>query len=344
MDSKSRNVNLASWTFGISYLLVLFSFLGIYLGGILVWIGLILIFFAIPILEFLFPRWEIKVTPSTNLVSEFWLLGSPFVLTTFVLFSGYCFSISNNAFEKIGIVLSTGVMTGALGITIAHELVHRKDTWQRAFGVWNLMLVNFGHWGIEHVFGHHKSVGTPDDHASALKNQTLYNFWSKNYFGGLLNSFRFEKKRIGGKAFSVFRNRIFNYYVFSLAISFLLVSLNFSYFLFWWAQSLIAIVLLLSVDYIEHYGLRRIKKENGLYEPVKVEHSWDTKAFLTNVVLFKLGFHSHHHMKARLSYQELEGQPQALYMPYGYSVMILLAMIPPLYFKVMNPLIPVHEK
>jgi alkane 1-monooxygenase len=243
-------------------------------------------------------------------------------------------------FERWGIVLSTGVLTGSLGITIAHELVHRKDAWQRALGVWNLLLVNFGHWGVEHVFGHHKSVGTAEDHASAVKSQTLYNFWIKNYFGGLLNSFRFEAKRIEGKPYSIFRNRIKNYFVVSIIASLLLYQWNPEYLVFWWSQSFVAIILLLSVDYIEHYGLRRIQKENGLYEPVKVQHSWDSKAFLTNIILFKLGFHSHHHMKARLTYQELQEQSQALYMPYGYSVMILIALIPPAFFRIMDPLIP----
>jgi alkane 1-monooxygenase len=340
MDQQMKISKQTNFAFGLAYLIILLTAWGVQRGGGLEWLGVIIIFLIIPFLEYTFRDWKFESRPSVNLSSEMWLWASPIVLTLVLVVSGLSYSEAISGTQKAGIILSTGTITGAFGITIAHELVHRKDAWERALGVWNLMLVNFGHWGVEHVFGHHKSIGTPEDQASATRGQTLYNFWMKDYFGGLVNSFRFEQKRLLGKKFSFFRNRIINYFGFSAFMSFLLWILNPQILIFWWLQSLVAIILLLSVDYIEHYGLRRQMKENGIYEPVKVEHSWDSRSFLTNALLFNLGLHSHHHMKARLKYQELEEQPKALYMPYGYSVMILMAFIPPLYFRVMDPLIP----
>ncbi len=334
--SKSKSLN---YVFAYSYVLVALSAIGIYLGSIFNWIGVFIIFVIFPMVEFLFPKLKLIRTPDLNFFSDLLLFASPVALTTLVFWSGFKFLETSLISEKWGIVLSVGSITGSLGITIAHELVHRKEAWQRAPGVWNLLLVNFGHWGVEHVFGHHKTVGTQEDHASATKNQWLYSFWLADYFGGLSNSFQFERKRIQGKKFYFLRNRILNYSVISILLTFALYIVNPSLIAFWWGQSIVAILLLLSVDYIEHYGLRRTKKANGLYEPVNVQHSWDTESYITNVILFNLGLHSHHHMKARVPYQELQPQPGARTMPYGYSAMILMAFVPPLYFKKMNSII-----
>jgi alkane 1-monooxygenase len=333
----SKTTNFA---FGLCYLITLMTAWGVNRGGGLEWLGVVVVFLIIPILEYTFKYWRFHSRPSVDLSSEVWLWISPLVLTIFVIFNGISYNEATFFTEKLGIALSTGTITGAFGITIAHELVHRKEAWQRALGVWNLMLVNFGHWGVEHVFGHHKSIGTPEDQASAVRGQSLYHFWIKDYFGGLVGSYKFETKRLHGKKYSFFRNRIINYFVFSALLSFFLWLWNPQFLVFWWLQSLVAIILLLSVDYIEHYGLRRRLKENGIYEPVNIQHSWDSGSFLTNALLFNLGLHSHHHLKARLKYQELAEQPQALYMPYGYSVMILVAFVPPLYYRIMDPLLP----
>lgn len=295
---------LNSFVFSSCYLLIGISAAGIAIGGTFTWTGVFLIFTILPILEFSFPNFKLKQKPIVTEITEIWLFISPVILSLFTIWSGFKFVGTNSIFEKWGLALSVGSLNGALGITIAHELVHRKESWQRGLGVWNLLLVNFGHWGIEHVFGHHKNVGTPADHASATKNQWLYSFWLADYFGGLRNSYQFEKKRISGKPFSAVRNRIVLYALFSVSTSVLISFFSISFLIFWWAQSLIAILLLLSVDYIEHYGLQRSKKENGLYEPVNIQHSWDTEAFLTNALLFNLGLHSHHHMKARLHYED----------------------------------------
>ena len=325
-----------SFIFSSSYLVLVLSALGIHFGSFYNLTGVFLLFIFIPAIEFLFPNLKIQQKPKSNFMTDLWIFISPVSLTIILIYAGLKYTDLASTSEKWGLVLTVGSLTGTLGITAAHELIHRKEPWQRALGVWNLMLVNFGHWGVEHVFGHHKSVGTTDDHASAIKGKWLYTFWFEDYFGGLFNSFIFEKKRIEGKSFSFFRNRIINYFAISLLISTALFFIKPILLGFWWGQSLVAVLLLLTVDYIEHYGLRRSKKENGVYEPVSIQHSWDTEAFLTNALLFNLGLHSHHHMKARVTYQELLPQQNAKVLPYGYSVMVMLAFIPPLYHRKMD--------
>ena len=106
-------------------------------------------------------------------------------------------------------------------------------------------------------------------------------------------------------------------------------------------QSLMAIILLECVDYIEHYGLRRKEISPGIYEPVTEKHSWDTNFFVTNTSLFNLGKHAHHHRQAGVPYQKLHSSPDANQYQFGYSTAILITLVPPLWFKLIHPRIKV---
>jgi alkane 1-monooxygenase len=335
---------MQSLFYGLGLLLVSLSAYGLHLGGFGLWWGGVFLFLLLPALEFLLPRMEVPEKINFKAWSDTWVWLSPFYLTVFLLFAGFKFFELGSYFEKAALILSVGSLLGTFGITYAHELVHRPREWERALGVWNLLLVNFAFWGVEHVFGHHKNVGTNEDPATARKNQTVYSFWLQNFFYGYGHAWKFESQRLKNSKKSFWRHRIFLYSLFSLALSAGLLSFwGVSALVFWWSVSAVAILLLMTVDYIEHYGLVRIKKETGLYEPVKAAHSWDTRGLLTNLVLTNLGLHSHHHLKARLPFQELQAQTDSRNLPYGYSVMVLVALIPPVYFKLIHPRLEVSS-
>lgn len=325
---------MQSLFYGSGFLISMFTLLGFYLGGLWTLTGFVLLFGVVTLLDLVFSNWKIERSLTQSKLSDLWLFVSPMYLTFSLFYSGFLFLNTTSTLEKWGLVLSEGAILGALGITIAHELIHRPAKWQRALGVWNLQLVHFAHWGVEHVFGHHKNVATPTDPATAKLNQNLYQFWVQNYFGGFKSAWEFES----GRSKKLTQNRFF-YYLLMSVVSILLVGIFVSLqaLVFWFLVSFLATVLLLTVDYIEHYGLQRKLKDNGLFEPVKPEHSWDSQNFFTNVILVNLGLHTHHHMKARLPFQDLEANPGSRQMPYGYSVMVALAFVPPVYFKLMNP-------
>ena len=156
--------------------------------------------------------------------------------------------------------------------------------------------------------------------------------------GSFLHSFDFEKK----KPFFKSKVRL------SLTIQLVINSLIFAIFgmnglIFHWTQSLVAFVLLESVEYIEHYGLARKKMDSGLFEPVNDLHSWDCDYYLTNTTLINLGYHSHHHQKPMVPYQDLPSKVGRRLLPFGYSTMILIAFVPPFFFMLMNPRID-HDK
>ena len=106
---------------------------------------------------------------------------------------------------------------------------------------------------------------------------------------------------------------------------------------FFVAQAFVGIALLEVVNYDEHYGLARKQLADGRYEPVSVMHSWDSCSLLTNLYLFQLQRHPDHHRYSRRPYQILRHTSEAPQLPAGYSVMILLALVPPLWFAIMNP-------
>ena len=170
------------------------------------------------------------------------------------------------------------LLPGGFGITVSHELVHRKTKWEVGLGVYLLSQVSYAVFRIEHVYGHHKHVATPDDPATAPKGMSIYQFVPKAIYGVFKSALSIENKKSEKTelvAPSIFSLRIIFYFWNILFISFMGAQGAYIFL----GQSLIAITLLELVDYIEHYGLLREKLSNGNYAPVKPKHSWDTNYF-----------------------------------------------------------------
>jgi len=96
---------------------------------------------------------------------------------------------------------------------------------------------------------------------------------------------------------------------------------------------------LTSANYVEHYGIQRLKNNNGSYETCQPHHSWNSNHLVSNLVLFQLQRHSDHHAHPARSYQSLRDFPNLPRLPSGYFGMFFLAYIPPLWYWVMDPLL-----
>jgi alkane 1-monooxygenase len=322
----------------VPYSLAIYALIGNFIGGYWSFLSLVIAFGIHPILEDLFFKY-VKCFPTPNkLIYNLYIW---FMVPFLFIFLGLnlYFIKSAEGITLIGIIISTGAIMGIIGITVSHELIHRINKIEKFLGYFLLSLVNFTHWGAEHIEWHHKWVGTPKDSATARINEPVYLFWFRDYFHGLKNNFMNELQINSG-----IKNRYFKYTFAKVFWIFLILYFaNTKVLLSWFAISVVAILLLSTIDYIEHYGLER-KMINGKFEPVQPEHSWDSYQAATNFALFKLGYHSHHHLKPRIPYPELSEQASARILPYGYSTMVLLALIPPLYFKVMNQKIEANRE
>lgn len=242
--------------------------------------------------------------------------------------------------EFIGVALSTGIVTGGIGITIAHELMHRQGLFERALAEILMTMVTYSHFCVEHVYGHHRNVATPEDPATSRFGESVYQFLPRTLYGSLKSAWSLERERCQRSAIPTLslRNRRFRYililgiiYALLLAFTPLLVLAYFA------IQSLVAVLLLEVINYVEHYGLQRKKLESGRYERVLPKHSWNSTHRLTSFYLFNLPRHADHHYLASRSYYNLrhmEGSPQ---LPAGYATMLILALFPPLWKKVMDP-------
>ena len=247
---------------------------------------------------------------------------------------------------QVGYVMSMGVVGGIIAINVGHELIHKSTQLEKVTGGLLYSLVSYAGFIVEHVYGHHVHVSTPEDASSSRYKQSLYNFLPKAYVGNFTNAWKIQKKRLNKKGLGLLssKNELIWYNLASV-IAACLMGLFFtllgSEFLlgvgFFLAQSFIAFTLLEIINYIEHYGLHREKLSNGNYQRVNIEHSWNSNYLLTNMFLFQLQRHSDHHAFAARRYQVLRHHEQSPQLPFGYATMFVIAMIPPLWMAIMNP-------
>ena len=250
-------------------------------------------------------------------------------------------------YELIGMGLSAGILLATNGINVAHELGHRKPYFERFMSKLLYMPCLYMHFYIEHNFGHHLHVGTPEDGATAKYNQNVYSFWwssvTKQYFGAWKRQLDLLKAQ--KKSFLSLKNDVFWYhfiqagYLFSVCF---LISPEVLVFAV--AVGILSFLFLETINYIEHYGLRRSKLPSGRYERVQPHHSWNSNFNIGRIVLYELTRHSDHHFKASKKYQVLDSHEKSPTLPMGYPASILLSLLPPLWFYVINPLVPEKMK
>lgn len=285
----------------------------------------LLTFLVLPILDLILPRADAQATPGEKPTRLLYL---------YLPYHAFLILLGIHSVRGLGVsdfqfwvnVFSVGIVTGAVGITFAHEWVHKLKPHQRLYGEWLLIWVCYGHYSTEHVYGHHKNVGTREDGATARKNEWLQTFIFRALVQVWLGAFRTKPLRtlIQG----------------TLSVTlFLLISHFFGKTggLFFFIQAAIAILLLTSIDYVEHYGLERRKSPDGRTESMKPWHSWDSDTRLMGELLIRLQRHADHHMRPTKPYTELVLHADAPKLPTGYGGMIWIAWWPHLWFKIMNP-------
>lgn len=252
-----------------------------------------------------------------------------------------------SALEISGLTLSFGLISGGLSIVFAHELMHSPSRAERAMAEALMSSCTYTHFCIEHVAGHHRRVATREDPASARYGESLYAFVPRSVGGGLKSAWRIEKRRLEKKGLGLwnFENRMLRY----AAEVIVLYGLVIGFFgwaggLFMLIQSYFAVSLLETINYLEHYGLERQRLEDGRYERIGPQHSWDSGSRVTNWHTLNLGRHADHHGIASRPFEHLRLHPEAPQLPAGYSAMLLMAMVPPLWFHYMNSELEAWQK
>ncbi len=244
--------------------------------------------------------------------------------------------------EAIGMALSVGFVTGAVGFTAAHELIHRRALAERWLGQILLTSVTFDHYSIEHVFGHHRRAGTAADSVTARRGESLYLFLPRAIARSFDVGWQIEAKRLvrAGHGPWSWRNRVLRGFVAEAALyAVIAVFAGYLGVIFFAIQSITAIVMLEIINYVEHYGLARREMAPGVYERYSARHAWDSRFRFSNWLLFNLPSHSNHHLHPGRRHDELVFEPAAPRLPVGYSLAFVLALLPPLWFRVADPIL-----
>jgi alkane 1-monooxygenase len=229
-----------------------------------------------------------------------------------------------------------------VGINYSHELMHQRNRLERWLADILLACVLYSHFRSEHLLVHHRYVATPRDPVTARYNEGFHRFYPRVLRQSLLSAFRAEAQMLArrGLPWQHRSNPFLRYWALQAACLGLALLLGgFSGLMLFLVQAGVAIWQLELVNYIEHYGLTRKHLGEGKYEHVQPRHSWNAAHRASNWLLINLQRHSDHHYKPDRRFPVLQtyGPEEAPQLPYGYPVMTMAAMIPPLWRRVMNP-------
>lgn len=249
-------------------------------------------------------------------------------------------------YALIGFLLSTGTVTGSLGIVVAHELGHHVQRSDRLLSRAILVSVCYMHFYVEHNRGHHAHVATPEDPASARYGESLYAYLPRTLTGSWIHAWHLEETRLARSGIGAWnlKNPMLWCILLPLAIA-TAFWLAFGPAAVWYffVQAFIAVILLEMVNYIEHYGLERRELAGGAREKMHAGHSWNANHRLSSYFLFNLTRHSHHHIQAQRHYQALAHEDASPQLPAGYAGMLMLSLVPPLWRRVMHPRIAAFQ-
>lgn len=247
-----------------------------------------------------------------------------------------------SGWSKIGLFFGMGVISGTIGINYSHELMHQTSRSERWLGDILLAMVLYSHFRSEHLLVHHRHVGTPRDPVTARYNEGFHRFYPRVLWQCLISAFRAERDKLARKdrPWTDRSNPFWRYWALQTGMLTLAALIGgwpgLALFLL---QAGVAIWQLELVNYVEHYGLTRKHLGHGKYEHVLPRHSWNASQKASNWLLINLQRHSDHHYKPNRRFPLLQNHAQedAPQLPYGYPVMTVAAMIPPLWRRVMNP-------
>ena len=334
----------------LAYVAPLSAFAAIYYQGYWSFATVVLAFAFIPLLDFLVPSSKQNLT-SEQEVSKLstiifdWLLYLNVPMLWILIWSLFS-TISAGGletFEIIGMTWSVGIIVSTVGINVAHELGHRVKKSEQLMSKTLLLSALYMHFFIEHNRGHHKNIATDEDPASSRLNENLYSFWVRSTFGGYRSAWNLEAERLKkqGASFFSLKNEMLIFQL--IQVGYLVsVGLYFGWFVVPFAIiiAITGFLLLETVNYIEHYGLRRKKLPSGRYENVTMQHSWNSNHEMGRIFLYELTRHSDHHFKSTRKFQVLRHFDESPQLPYGYPGSMLISFLPPLWFKLMNDKIP----
>jgi alkane 1-monooxygenase len=319
-------------------------------ASFLLWIVPLLIFVVIPIMDY---RSPLDLSNPQDIEDELkplrsyfeWIVRAYVPLQWIANAAGtwYFIHASLDIVQVCGLVMTLGITNG-LGINVAHEVNHKFNWLSKVFGVLAIAPTFYGQFLIEHNRGHHINVATPKDPASARLGEPFWMFAVRSITFGWVSACRLEWARLKRdvRPFKLMASQLLWSWMASAILFDLVYQVGGSRALVFFAgQALMGVLLLEAVNYVEHYGLLR-RNIGDRYERCAPEHSWNSNKLVSNMGLFNLQRHSDHHANSSRPYEMLRHFDSSPQLPSGYAAMIVLALFPPLWFRVMDKKVLEH--
>lgn len=347
MDTPTYSKLQAALPFWMSLLLIPLAWIGAVNGGWTVLLLPLVTWYLFSLIDLAAGLETSNADPQTEESKLFWhrlitLIWAPIQFVLLFSMIWYVAPATHlNTWEKLGLFFGVGVITGTVGINYSHELMHQKDKVERFFADALLAMVLYSHFRSEHLLVHHRYVGTPRDAVTARYGESFFTFYPRVLKECLLSAFTAEREKLAKKDLPWWHssNPFWKYWYFQgimLLLAYALGGLSgIGLFLM---QAGVAVWQLEMVNYIEHYGLTRKHLGNGKYEHVQPRHSWNATQRWSNWLLINLQRHSDHHYKPDRRFPVLQTyeEDQAPQLPFGYPIMTMMAMTPPVWRRVMN--------
>mgnify|MGYP000069935612 FL=1 len=241
--------------------------------------------------------------------------------------------------ETLALALGTGLFLGQVGNSNAHELIHRSSRLLHRAGVLAYLSVLYGQHVSGHLLVHHVHVGTKADPNSARWGEGLYRFLLRAWPGELRRAFAAERARDRASGRPAWRNPFVTYALGGLAFCLAARALGGPAGLAWFlALAVFAQLQLLTSDYVQHYGLRRLPGPSGRPEPVRSAHSWNAPHWFSSALMLNAPRHSDHHAHPTRPYPALRLDEDMPRLPYSLPVMACIALWPRHWRRLMDPL------
>jgi alkane 1-monooxygenase len=325
------------------YILALLSFTQ---KGVFTWGPMIYAWVLLPLLElFLKPDTKNMSAPEEDMAKRNKVYDYLLYAIVPLQFAGLYIFLSTitqpglHWWETAGRVWTMGLLCGTFGINAGHELGHRVNKFEQGLAKALLTTSLYQHFFIEHNKGHHKNVATPADPSSARFNEPVYSFYFRTIILSYLSAWKIANDDMRKKLLPLlhWKNEMLQAHLIQLLfVTAIWVKFGWLPVLYFLFAAAIGIALLETVNYIEHYGLQRKQTADGKYERTMAWHSWNSSHPLGRLMLFELSRHSDHHYLASRKYQVLQHHQNAPQLPTGYPGSMILAMLPPAWFYVMN--------
>jgi alkane 1-monooxygenase len=352
--TDKTNMTLRAFKYLSPLIVYIGSFRAFTITGWEIWVPLIYAWIIVPVME-LFTRpepanmsaAEEEIARNDKSYDYFLYL---VVLLQYAALTRFLYAMSHDQMsllDIIGRIWVMGILCGVFGINVGHELGHRASRFEQTLAKMLLLTSLYMHFYVEHNKGHHKRVATPEDPSSARKGEWVYSFYFRSILFSYISAWHIaaNDNRKKNKPVFSFYNEMIQYTLIQITfVAVIFLVFGWLVTLYFLAAAAIGIILLETVNYIEHYGLQRKRLTDGKYERTMPAHSWNSDHVIGRIMLFELSRHSDHHYLASRKYQLLRHHDDSPQMPTGYPGMMILSLLPPVWFYIMNRRIKALQK